>query len=36
VTKPGTRAAFAEGEVRDRDGRLIATATSTLLVFAVA
>ncbi|ARC58505.1 1,4-dihydroxy-2-naphthoyl-CoA hydrolase [Frondihabitans sp. 762G35] len=35
VTKPGTRAAFAEGEVRDGTGRLIATASSTLLVFAV-
>ncbi|ROQ40120.1 uncharacterized protein (TIGR00369 family) [Frondihabitans sp. PhB188] len=35
VTKPGTRAAFAEGEVRDSDGKLIATATGTLLVFSV-
>lgn len=35
VTKPGRRAAFAEGEVRDEDGRLIATATGTLLVFPV-
>ncbi|BDZ48450.1 aromatic compound degradation protein PaaI [Frondihabitans sucicola] len=35
VTKPGRRAAFAEGEVRDAAGRLIATASSTLLVFAV-
>lgn len=35
VTKPGRRAAFAEGEVRDAEGRLIATASSTLLVFAV-
>lgn len=35
VSKPGRRAAFAEGEVRDADGRLVATATSTLLVFPV-
>jgi uncharacterized protein (TIGR00369 family) len=34
VTKPGRRAAFTEGEVRDGEGRLVATATSTLLVFA--
>lgn len=33
VTKPGRRAAFADGEVRDEDGRLIATASSTCLVF---
>lgn len=33
VTKPGRRAAFAEGEVRDGDGRLIATASSTCLIF---
>ena len=33
VTKPGRRAAFAEGTVRDGTGRLVATATSTLLVF---
>ena len=33
VTKPGRRAAFAEGEVRDEDGRLIASASSTCLVF---
>lgn len=35
VTKPGRRAAFADGEVRDRAGRLIATASSTFLVFAL-
>jgi len=35
VTKPGSRAAFAEGEVRDGAGKLIATASSTLLVFPV-
>ena len=33
VTKPGRRAAFADGEVRDEHGRLIATASSTCLVF---
>jgi uncharacterized protein (TIGR00369 family) len=36
VTKPGRRAAFADGEVRDSRGRLIATATSTCLVFPLA
>lgn len=35
VTKPGSRACFAEGEVRDGAGKLIATASSTLLVFPV-
>ena len=33
VTKPGRRAAFADGEVRDSSGRLISTASSTCLVF---
>lgn len=33
VTKPGKRAAFAEGTVHDSQGNLIATASSTLLVF---
>ena len=33
VTKPGRRAAFAEGEVRDGAGKLVATASSTCLVF---
>jgi uncharacterized protein (TIGR00369 family) len=33
VTKPGSRAAFAEGTVHDANGKLIATASSTLLVF---
>jgi uncharacterized protein (TIGR00369 family) len=33
VTKPGSRAAFAEGTVTDARGKLIATASSTLLVF---
>jgi uncharacterized protein (TIGR00369 family) len=32
VTKPGRRAAFAEGDVRDRSGVLLATASSTCLV----
>ncbi|MDT4937850.1 MAG: hypothetical protein QOG80_1521 [Pseudonocardiales bacterium] len=35
VTKPGRRAAFAEGTVTDSEGRLVATASSTLLVFPV-
>jgi len=33
VTKPGRRAAFADGEVHDQHGRLIATASSTCLLF---
>ena len=33
ITKPGRRAAFADAEVRDHAGRLIATASSTCLVF---
>jgi uncharacterized protein (TIGR00369 family) len=32
VTKPGRRVAFAEGDIRDADGRVMATASSTLLV----
>ena len=35
VTKPGRRAAFAEGAVTDSEGRLIATASSTLLIFPI-
>lgn len=35
VTKPGSRAAFVEADIRDADGRLLATATSTCLVFPV-
>jgi uncharacterized protein (TIGR00369 family) len=35
VTKPGSRIAFAEGAVTDADGRLLATASSTLLIFDV-
>ncbi|HST41714.1 MAG TPA: PaaI family thioesterase [Conexibacter sp.] len=34
VTKPGRRVAFAEGDVRDGDGKLLATASSSLLVMA--
>jgi uncharacterized protein (TIGR00369 family) len=33
VTKPGRRVAFAEGRVTDAAGRLVATASSSLLVF---
>ena len=33
VIQAGRRAAFAEGRLTDRQGRLYATATSTLLVF---
>ncbi len=33
VVKLGTRVAFAEGEVRDAAGKILATASSTLLVF---
>lgn len=33
VIRPGRRAAFAEGEVRDGQHRLVATATGTCLVF---
>ena len=32
VTRAGRRAAFAEGDVRDADGKVLATATSTCLV----
>ena len=35
VVKPGSRVAFAEGVVTDSEGRVVATATSTLLVFPV-
>lgn len=35
ATKPGSRAAFADATVHDSSGKLIATASSTLLVFAV-
>ena len=33
VVSSGRRAAFAEADLRDRDGKLYASATSTLLVF---
>lgn len=32
ITKPGRRAAFAEADIRDSEGRLLATASSTCLV----
>jgi uncharacterized protein (TIGR00369 family) len=32
VTKPGRRGAVAEGDVRDGDGKLLATASSSLLI----
>lgn len=35
VIKPGKRVAFAEAELRDSSGTLVATATSTLLVFPI-
>lgn len=35
VTKPGSRAAFVEADIKDANGRLLATATSTCLVFPV-
>jgi uncharacterized domain 1 len=35
VVKPGSRAAFAEAVITDAAGRIIATASSTLLVFPV-
>lgn len=33
VTKPGRRVAFAEGEVLDGEGRVVATASGSLLIF---
>jgi uncharacterized protein (TIGR00369 family) len=35
VVKPGRRVAFAEGEVRDAAGAVVATASSSLLVFPI-
>ena len=35
VVKPGSRVAFAEAVVTDGEGRVVATASSTLLVFPV-
>lgn len=32
VTKPGRRVAFAEGDVRDAEDRVVATGSSTLLI----
>ena len=32
VTKPGRRVAFAEADVRDADGKVLATASSTCLI----
>lgn len=32
VTKPGRRVAFAEGDVRGSDGKVVATASSTCLI----
>lgn len=32
VTKPGRRVAFVDGDVRDSDGKLVATATGSCLV----
>lgn len=32
VTKPGRRVAFADGDVRDAEGKLVATATGSCLV----
>ncbi|CAB4933524.1 unannotated protein [freshwater metagenome] len=34
VTKPGRRVAFAEGDVRDGSGKVLATAQSSLLIIA--
>jgi len=34
VTKPGRRVAFAEGDVRDAEGKVLATASSTCLIMA--
>jgi uncharacterized protein (TIGR00369 family) len=33
IVKPGRRVAFTEGEITDAEGRVVATATSSLLVF---
>ena len=35
VTRRGRKASFAEGDVRDPDGKVVATASSTCLVFPV-
>lgn len=36
VTKPGRRVAFAEGDIRDADGKVVATGSSSLLVMPAA
>lgn len=36
VTKPGSKAAFVEADIRDASGKLLATASSTCAVFPVA
>ena len=33
LTKPGRRVAFADGTVEDRHGKLVATASSSMLIF---
>jgi len=35
VIKPGNRVAFAEATITDAEGRVVATASSTLLVFPI-
>lgn len=35
VTKPGNRVAFAEGEVKDASGKVVATASGSCLVFPI-
>ncbi|MGO3147394.1 MAG: PaaI family thioesterase [Leucobacter sp.] len=35
VTKPGRRVTFAEGEVVDKDGKVVATASGSLLIFPI-
>lgn len=35
VTKPGNRVAFADGELIDANGKVVATATGALLVFPI-
>jgi uncharacterized protein (TIGR00369 family) len=35
VVKPGKRVAFAEAELTDGEGRVVATASSTLLIFPI-
>lgn len=35
VTKPGRRVTFAEGEVLDSEGKVVATATGSLLIFSL-